>query len=394
MPGLTPLHTHPMRVLIADDDPTTRRMLGASLRLWHYQPSEASSGDEAWTLLTAPDPPPLALLDWTMPGITGPEICRRLKTRSPETCPYLILVSARDRFSDIADGLDSGADDYVRKPYNPVELRARVDGGRRLVDLRLQLLDANARLEDRVRQRTREVERLLRWDEELLHHLGHDLRTPLTPLVSLLPLLHDTESDPERRRLLELALEGARSIQAISAGVAELCQATATALTRNPRPLELRPLVEATLEQARLSHPDAHRRLLNRVSPEHRIHADPLHFRCTLDRLLANAIRFTAENGLVAIDSASDPQGITLSVRDDGIGLDPAQFARLFEPFQKVDPSRHDRTSLGLGLAIARIFVEQHGGRIWAESDGPGRGATFHSLWPAPPLSPAQPPPP
>lgn len=372
-----------MNVLVADDDRVTRRMVCAGLERWGYHSQPAASGEEAWTVLSAPSPPPLAILDWNMPDLSGPELCVRVRATPAVAGTYLILLTARNESSDLITGLDAGADDFVSKPYSPDELRARLGVGRRVVDLRRQLIEINAHLEERVRQRTREVERLLRWDEELLRFLGHDLRTPLTPLTSLLPILLESEQDPERRELLQLAIEGARSIHAISSGVAKLCQATATALGRTPREFQVLAQVEAALEQAHHSLPIGDRRLRNEVNPSHHILADPLHFRRTLDQLIANAVRFTPDEATIILRSTPCDDGfLTLSVEDSGIGLEACHLNRVFEPFQKADPSRHDRSHLGLGLAMARIFVEQHGGRIWAQSDGPGRGSTFHCTWP------------
>ena len=115
-----------MRVLIADDDPTTRRMLRAGLTRWGYEVAEVAGGEAAWARLSGPDAEPVAIIDWMMPGISGPELCRRLRQEVPERAVYVILLTSRADARDVREGLESGADDYVAKPYHPDELRARV----------------------------------------------------------------------------------------------------------------------------------------------------------------------------------------------------------------------------------------------------------------------------
>jgi len=366
-----------MKVLVADDDAITRRMVAAVLGKWGYQTVEAGDGHEAWELLQSPEPPPVAVVDWMMPGLSGIELCRRLKRSPAGQSVYFILLTSRGESRDVVEGLESGADDFVVKPYHSEELRARVGVGRRLVELRLALIDANHHLEERVRQRTRDVERLLHWNENLLHHLSHDLRTPLTPLISLLPILVEEEEDEERRTMLSLALEGARSIQALSAGVSELCHAASRSCPVRSEARPVRELVDAALEECRRTVPVGGRRLVNEVPAGLVAPLDAVLVRRILQRLLSNAVRFTADQGAVRVTVGESAGEVRLVVTDDGVGLAPEQVGQVFEPFYKADDSRHDRRPLGLGLAVARIYAEQLGGRLWAESEGLGRGSSF-----------------
>ena len=135
-----------MRVLVADDDLTSRRILAAILRKWGFEPVVVEDGAAAAEALEGPGAPSLALLDWNMPGLEGPEVCRRLRAASPTNPPYLILLTARGEKADIVRGLESGANDYVSKPYDVEELRARVSVGRRMVELQADLVRARDEL--------------------------------------------------------------------------------------------------------------------------------------------------------------------------------------------------------------------------------------------------------
>ncbi len=135
-----------MRILVADDQPVFRRLIEASLRKEGHEVVVVVDGRQAWDAFRE-DSFDLAILDWMMPGIDGPTLCRRIRSRSEEGYTYLILLTARDQLEDVVRGLDAGADEYLVKPFNPEELRARVRAGGRIVDLERRLSQANERLE-------------------------------------------------------------------------------------------------------------------------------------------------------------------------------------------------------------------------------------------------------
>ena len=137
-----------MRVLIAEDDSISRRMLEAFLVKWGYEVIAVTEGEEAWGILQGNDAPQLAVLDWMMPGRDGIDICRSLRQRKGRAYIYIILLTARGHKEDIVEGLEAGADDYVTKPFDPYELRARLRAGRRIVELQEQLLQAREALRD------------------------------------------------------------------------------------------------------------------------------------------------------------------------------------------------------------------------------------------------------
>jgi two-component system cell cycle response regulator len=130
------------RVLVADDEAVARRLLEATLANLGYEVVVAETGDQAWEILQRADAPELAILDSVMPGIGGPEICRKLRARAPEPYVYTILLTSDDRRNEIVGGLRAGADDYMTKPFDPEELDARLHSGRRIVELHSELVAA------------------------------------------------------------------------------------------------------------------------------------------------------------------------------------------------------------------------------------------------------------
>ncbi len=128
-----------MRVLIAEDDPVSRRALERALQRWGHEVVVTCDGQAAWNALEAADAPPLAILDWMMPKIDGLEVCRRLRLGQGQDPTYVILLTAKDMAEDLALGLSSGANDYVRKPFNRLELQSRVSVGERMIALQREL---------------------------------------------------------------------------------------------------------------------------------------------------------------------------------------------------------------------------------------------------------------
>jgi len=133
-------------VLIADDEPISRRMLQASLVRWGYEVEVARNGEEALEALFRDAAPRLAVLDWMMPGLDGLEVCRRVRARPGAPYSYLLLLTSKEGSSDLVEGLEAGADDYIRKPFDAEELKARLRTGERILALQAQLLSAQEAL--------------------------------------------------------------------------------------------------------------------------------------------------------------------------------------------------------------------------------------------------------
>jgi len=137
-----------MKVLIADDNTTTRRLLELLLMRWGFETICVSNGEKALQVMEQPDPPSIALLDWIMPGMDGLEICRRLRRRDSDTSPYILIVTGKNAKEDIVEGLEAGADDYIVKPVDAHELRARINVGVRIIKLQRALAERVRELEE------------------------------------------------------------------------------------------------------------------------------------------------------------------------------------------------------------------------------------------------------
>lgn len=134
-----------MNVLIADDEPISRRLLEILLNKWGYDVTVASNGDEAWQLLKSKHPK-IAILDWMMPGMDGIDVCRKIRQRENAAPTYILMLTAKQEKEDMAGGFRAGADDYLAKPFAAQELRARLRAARRIIELEEQLRTAQKAL--------------------------------------------------------------------------------------------------------------------------------------------------------------------------------------------------------------------------------------------------------
>ena len=124
-------------------------MLRSAVSNWGYEVVVAEHGARAWEILAEPDPPPIAILDWVMPHLTGPEVCRKVRETRREPYTYILLLTSKNTKGETVEGLEAGADDYIVKPFDQHELQVRLRVGKRIVDLQMDLMQAREELRDR-----------------------------------------------------------------------------------------------------------------------------------------------------------------------------------------------------------------------------------------------------
>ncbi|PIE90405.1 MAG: hypothetical protein CR997_06345 [Acidobacteria bacterium] len=386
-----------MEILVADDDKTTLKIVSKNLSKWGHSVVCCRDGREAWDILSKKDRPRLAVLDWNMPRLDGVEVCKRIRSIDEDfDYVYLFLLTGRKSKSDIIKGLSAGADDYITKPFNKSEFRTRINTVIRILKLQnsaqreieqrrkaeKELEKLNQTLEDRVLERTAEVNKLLNQKNRFINQLGHDLKTPLTPMTALLPIVLNKTEDPAMRRMLTLIDENAGYIKNLVDKTIELANLNSNKYSLKKELVSPSSFLQTIIQSL---HIEAKKKRISIEFIEKDsvcIEIDVVLMREVIDNLVSNAIKFTPDNGTIQIVLSRSPEGVSVDIKDNGIGIEQENLSSIFDEFYKVDSSRSDRASCGLGLSISKRIVAEHGGNIVASSEGLGKGTTVSIMLP------------
>jgi signal transduction histidine kinase len=393
--------SEPPQILVVDDTPASLNLLTEILTGRGYQVRSASSGRLALrsAAIEAPD---LILLDVRMPDMNGYEVCRRLKEDPGLKEVPVIFISALDATDDKVKGFNAGCVDYIVKPFQSVEILARVETHLAMQRLRvqleaqnIQLQKLNDRLEQKVGERTAQLqeaqEELVRKEKlsilgQLSGSVGHELRNPLGVMSNAVYFLKTVMTDADETvteylGIIESEIDNSQRI------ITDLLD---FARTKPPRTktISASELIDENLGKCAVPENVAVAVELPESLPP--LTVDPLQMGQVLQNLVCNAVQAMPEGGALRIaarlvgaglvpahDPKGQPQGLPLwdgieiSVADTGQGISPENMKKLFQPLFTTKPK-----GVGLGLVVCRNLVEANGGRIGVESEQ-GVGTTF-----------------
>lgn len=240
-----------------------------------------------------------------------------------------------------------------------------------------QLLDMNQDLDRRVKERTEQVIRLMKQKDEFITQIGHDLKTPLTPLRALLPSLIAEEQNPEIREALRVLVRSVHSIQEQTEKILTIAKLSRDDVKVQPEPVLILPIINESIQKNWLFVQRKNLTVKVEIPEELSLLFSPSDASTVFDNLIGNAAKYSSEGGHITIKSFSAGDKICIRVDDDGIGLSAEEKEHVFDDFYMADNSRHDRSSSGLGLAIVRRVIRLYKGSVRVESEGKGRGASF-----------------
>lgn len=245
-----------------------------------------------------------------------------------------------------------------------------------------ELNELNKNLEKMVDERTQQIQLLLQQKDEFINQLGHDLKNPIGPLIQLLPILENQEKDSHKKEMINVMLRNTGYMKNLVVKTIELAKLNSPNTKFHFQEMNLSNLVDKVIDTNKLLFQDKEIKVVNNLSDSILLNADHLHMEELLNNIFNNAVKYTDENGKIIIDSENHDNRVTVSVKDTGIGMTEKQLNHIFDEFYKADSSRHDFDSSGLGMPICKRIVEKHGGEIWAESEGKGKGSTFYFTLP------------
>jgi len=246
--------------------------------------------------------------------------------------------------------------------------------------MRTQLLDMNRDLDNRVRKRTVQIDQLLKQKDEFIQIIGHDLKTPLTPLVAILPYIRKKIDDPELCELLDNSIEDVATIRKLVTTILDLAQMNSLYMISDIQDIYISELVNQIIsDNAYLIHQKS-LHITNSILSEYSVKMSPVHIETIFGNLIGNAIKYSFIDGNVQISANNYQDSIEIIIKDEGIGIELEHITRIFEEFYRADNSRHERGSHGLGLAIVKRVIEMYHGTISIQSEGAGKGTTVHLL--------------
>lgn len=248
---------------------------------------------------------------------------------------------------------------------------------------REELSTLNKNLERRVQERTREVEKLLKQKDEFINQLGHDLKNPLGPLINLIPLLEEKEADPAKKEMLTVLHRNADYMKNLVVKTLELAVLNSPNTRFSIEVLHLSVEINQILSNKKILFDENHVKISNSIDTSLWIKADRLRLEELLTNIFENSVKYCQEDCRITIDAKLTNEFVTISIVDNGIGMSQDELGRIFDEFYKADSARHDIQNTGLGMSICKRIVEKHGGTIWVESPGPGKGTTVFFTFPA-----------
>lgn len=235
-------------------------------------------------------------------------------------------------------------------------------------------LTQNETLERLVQERTEEVSDLLDLKDSLITGIAHELRTPLTPLTVLLPLLGEEENYTKRVEIIRIIESNTAKIANIVEKILHLANLGTMYKIEDIDEVNIYATVDKMLNAYTIAAEKKKITLINEIPPDITLLTSQPHLISVLDNVISNAVKYSKYEGKIRIFAGVTMDEIRLHIRDDGIGMSKEELIRIFEPFFKADPSRHDRSSPGLGLSVTKRMILAIGGNIAIESDGPDKG--------------------
>ncbi|HEU4402150.1 MAG TPA: response regulator [Candidatus Polarisedimenticolia bacterium] len=367
---------HKAPILVVDDDQRNVRLMESILKANGYAVVKAYDGEEALRVVES-DKPDLILLDVMMPRMSGFEVCQSLKGRYQTRLLPIIMVTALNALEDKIQALEFGADDFLSKPINKVELLAKVRSVLRVKALQDEVETQKSKLEIA----NQELIKVQRFKESMTQMVVHDLKNPLAGIMGNIQLIQmqRAEMTPAKlTELLERTQESGRQLMRMILNILDIGR-----LEEQKMPLRLEAIALAKVvgdnvaEMLSLSTRDG-------ILLESRV--DPALPPCPADRelvsrvianLLNNAFKHTPSGGRVIVDARREGEEIVLTVRDTGEGIPEDLQPYIFDKFvaRETDNSRRMMFDSGLGLTFCKLAVQSHGGRIWIKSR-PGEGTT------------------
>jgi len=284
------------------------------------------------------------------------------------------LKISRDHLEEYSKNLEKLVAERTRELEEKTKYLEQINQD--LTVAREQLYILNKNLEERVKERTKDVEKLLKQKDEFINQLGHDLKNPLGPLINLIPLLEEKENDSAKKEMLTVLHRNADYMKNLVVKTLELAVLNSPNTKFSIEIMNLFKEVDQSIGNKKILFDEDKIKFSNKIDHKLSIKADRLRLEELLTNIFENSVKYSQDGCRITIDAEQTNDFVKISIVDNGIGMTKEQTERIFDEFYKADSARHDIQNTGLGMSICKRIVEKHGGNIWVESPGPGKGTT------------------
>lgn len=370
-------------ILIVDDIGENLQVLGNILSKEGFDTSFALNGKQALSIMedTLPD---LILLDISMPIMDGFEVCRILKREDRTRNIPIIFLTAKTEIDNMVHGFSLGADDYVTKPFNTLELLARVRAHVELKKSKDIIVEQNTKLSilvDQLSANNKELNTLIASKDKFFSIIAHDLKGPVGNLNSFLSFMtenYDSISKEEFRQDIRLLEKSSQKIKDLLENLLTWARSQKGDIQYKPENFSISQIVQAAILLLETTANHKKISLLNKIADNLRGYFDYQMITTVIRNLVSNAIKYSLESGTITISGREFENTIEIIVEDTGIGMSPTTASNLF----KIDVKHfstegtYGEKGTGLGLILCKEFIDKHSGKIWVESEV-GKGSKF-----------------
>jgi signal transduction histidine kinase len=284
------------------------------------------------------------------------------------------LKISRDHLEEYSKNLEKLVAERTRELEEKTKRLEQINQDLTVAREQLHILNKN--LEKRVKERTKDVEKLLKQKDEFINQLGHDLKNPLGPLINLIPLLEEKEMDKAKKEMLTVLHRNADYMKNLVVKTLELAVLNSPNTKFSIEVMNLFKEVDQIIDNKKIFVDENKIKISNNIDHKLYVKADRLRLEELLTNIVENSVKYCNERCWINIDAKQMNDFVKISIADTGIGMMKEQIERIFDEFYKADSARHDIQNTGLGMSICKRIVEKHGGSIWVESPGPGKGTT------------------
>jgi len=284
------------------------------------------------------------------------------------------LKKSQDSLKNYSENLEKLVTKRTEQLEDKTAYLEKINKDLKITRKELDILNKN--LEKRIKERTKEIEQLLEQKDGFINQLSHDLKSPLTPLTMLIPILEKLEKDDKKKDILKVLKRNVEYMRNIAVKTLVLAKLNSPKTKFTIEKLNLGEETNRILKTKNTMFKDKNLQVKNNVSKRILVSADKLRFEELLSNLLENSVKYSKQKGKIVIDAIIEKNNVKISISDTGIGMTKDQLRYVFEEFYKADESRHDFDSSGLGLSICKKIVEKHNGTIWIESPGLDKGTS------------------